>query len=315
MKPFKAITASQYETFERHFKLPKLLFESSRYKDMRLDTKVAYSILRDRLDLSFKNNWIDDKGSIYLVYSNANLAEILGCSKSTLLRIKKELAKYGLIKEVQQSNDKNGSLANRIYLANLIVDDELEMSSKTPVSNSNRGGAKKTPPRCQNEAGRVSELRTNETEYSETEYSDYYSSRNAEKISDEISQPAGTDSSSSFNNSNSYIAPKYYSLLQVIADQYNGKFTQMDLFTGEFQNYSLTHRQKMLIGQYLSEGYVTSQEVLNMIDRIPIDCEHPLAYLLKMLENLKEERRLEAKAVAHAQAKLRYGNHDNEERK
>lgn len=146
MKPFKAITASQYETFERHFKLPKLLFESSRYKDMRLDTKVAYSILRDRLDLSFKNNWVDDKGSIYLVYSNANLAEILGCSKSTLLRIKKELAKYGLIKEVQQSNDKNGSLANRIYLANLIVDDELEMSSKTPVSNSNRGGAKKHPP-------------------------------------------------------------------------------------------------------------------------------------------------------------------------
>lgn len=63
----------------------------------------------------------------------------------------------------------------------------------------------------------------------------------------------------------------------------------------------------MKIGQYLTEEYVTSHEVIEMIERMPYDCEHPLAYLMKMLENLKEERRLEAKIVAHKQAELRYG--------
>lgn len=65
-----------------------------------------------------------------------------------------------------------------------------------------------------------------------------------------------------------YIKPEYYSLLQVIADKYNEKFIYP-------YNYSLTHQQKMLIGQFLSDGYMTSDEVLAMIDRIPEDVESP----------------------------------------
>lgn len=120
---FNAITVEQYETSERYFKLPKLLFESPRYEDMRLDSKVSYSILKDRLSLSLRNNWVDEEGLIYLVYSNTSLMKILKVSKSTLLRIKKQLAEYDLIKEVQQSTSSKGNLANRIYLGNLIVDD------------------------------------------------------------------------------------------------------------------------------------------------------------------------------------------------
>ena len=96
-----------------------------------------------------------------------------------------------------------------------------------------------------------------------------------------------------------YIKPEYYSLLQVIADKYNEKFIYP-------YNYSLTHQQKMLIGQFLSEGYMTSDEVLAMIDRIPEDVESPLAYLISSMERLKEERLLEAKAIAHENARRKY---------
>ena len=48
----KRITANQYQTSERYYKLPKLLFESERYKDMKLEVKVAYAVLKDRLELS-----------------------------------------------------------------------------------------------------------------------------------------------------------------------------------------------------------------------------------------------------------------------
>ncbi|RKV98593.1 MAG: lantibiotic (srt) production protein [Streptococcus sp.] len=45
----KRITANQYQTSERYYKLPKLLFESDRYKDMKLEVKVAYAVLKDGL--------------------------------------------------------------------------------------------------------------------------------------------------------------------------------------------------------------------------------------------------------------------------
>lgn len=68
----KRITANQYQTSERYYKLPKLLFESERYKNMKLEVKVVYSVLKDRLELSLSKGWIDEDGTIYLIYSNSN---------------------------------------------------------------------------------------------------------------------------------------------------------------------------------------------------------------------------------------------------
>lgn len=126
----KRITANQYQTSERYYKLPKVLFESERYKDMKLEVKVAYAVLKDRLELSLSKGWIDEDGAIYLIYSNSNLMALLGCSKSKLLSIKKNLREFGLMDEVQQSSSEKGRMANKIYLG------ELE-HEHTPVLDSN----------------------------------------------------------------------------------------------------------------------------------------------------------------------------------
>lgn len=57
MENINLISADEYQTSERFYALPKILFESDLYKEMRLDAKVFYAILKDRLSLSFKNNW------------------------------------------------------------------------------------------------------------------------------------------------------------------------------------------------------------------------------------------------------------------
>lgn len=61
----KRVTANQYQTSERYYKLPKLLFESERYKNMKPEVKVVYSVLKDRLELSLSKGWIDEDGTIY----------------------------------------------------------------------------------------------------------------------------------------------------------------------------------------------------------------------------------------------------------
>ena len=180
MTKIQMITADEFQTSERFYALPKILFESDRYKQMRIDTKVAYAILKDRLSLSLKNNWIDEAGYIYLVYSNANLMEILNCSKSTLLRIKKQLTEYGLIYEVKQSNSQKGTLANRIYLGQLIddkstrtlVNTDFSKPDTPQVSDLDQGGTRFNLGGCQIQPRGVSDSATNDTDNSDTNISD-----------------------------------------------------------------------------------------------------------------------------------------------
>ena len=150
----KRITANQYQTSERYYKLPKVLFESERYKDLKLEVKVAYAVLKDRLELSLSKGWIDEDGAIYLIYSNSNLMALLGCSKSKLLSSEK------------------GRMANKIYLG------ELE-HEPSPVLDSNGTSVKKTLGGSQSKTGPVlnsapSETEGSETKYSETEGNDFF---------------------------------------------------------------------------------------------------------------------------------------------
>ena len=151
----KRITANQYQTSERYYKLPKILFEDEKYMDMKLEVKVAYSILKDRLELSLSRGWIDEEGAVYLVFSNSKLMRLLGCSKSKLLSIKKTLKEYDLIDEVQQSSSEKGRLANKIYLGEL---------SSTPVANSNWASVKKRLGQVENETTPVSHSAPSETD-------------------------------------------------------------------------------------------------------------------------------------------------------
>ena len=160
----KRITANHYQTSERYYKLPKLLFESERYKDMKLEVKVPYAVLKDRLKLSLSKGWIDDDGAIYLVYSNSKLMALLGCSKSKLLTNKKTSREYGLIDEVQQSSSEKGRMAIRFIWGSWNMNLPQSQIQMGVVFKKTRGG--------QNQPGPVLNSATSETEVSETDVSE-----------------------------------------------------------------------------------------------------------------------------------------------
>ena len=104
-------TASEEVTL-RFYQVPKALFKNPVYKGLGLGPKLMYSILRDRLDLSIKNNWKDEKGYIYLIFSIEDLSGLLEINKETATTYKRKLVKYKLIidKRMGQGN------SNRIYV-------------------------------------------------------------------------------------------------------------------------------------------------------------------------------------------------------
>lgn len=48
-----------------------------------------------KMNLSRKNGWLDEKGRVYIRWSNEELCKDLGRSEPTVVKIKKELEKEG----------------------------------------------------------------------------------------------------------------------------------------------------------------------------------------------------------------------------
>ena len=55
-----------YET--RFFQFPQVLLYGEKYKKLSDSAKLGYMILRDRLDYSLRNNWIDEKNRVYFIF-------------------------------------------------------------------------------------------------------------------------------------------------------------------------------------------------------------------------------------------------------
>ncbi|HDH6785648.1 TPA: replication initiator protein A [Staphylococcus aureus] len=91
---------------ERFYQLPKVFFTNPTYMKLKNDSKIAYAILQDRLQLSIKNEWIDEDGRIYFVYTDKKLMEILNVSKNHVTTIKKELKEANLLIQKRQGLNK-----------------------------------------------------------------------------------------------------------------------------------------------------------------------------------------------------------------
>ena len=105
----------------RFFQVPKSLFNNPAYKSLSLGPKLMYSILRDRLDLSIKNNWKDEKRYIYLIFSIDELSKLLEINKETVTTYKRKLVKYKLILDKRLGQGK----PNRIYVLKPEIKDFL----------------------------------------------------------------------------------------------------------------------------------------------------------------------------------------------
>ena len=133
--PLNRFYTAQEEVTFRFYQVPKALFKNPVYKGLDLGPKLMYSVLRDRLDLSIKNNWQDEKGYIYLIFSREALSGLLEINKETATTYKRKLVKYKLIidKRMGQGN------SNRIY----VLKPEIKEFLKTENPSSRR--RKKSP--------------------------------------------------------------------------------------------------------------------------------------------------------------------------
>ena len=128
--------------------IPKMLIKDPRFKNLSGDAKILYSLLLDRTSLSKKNDWTDDEGRVYIIYTLAEMMDDLNCYEQKALKSMKELKEIGLVETVRRGLNK----PNLIYVMNFAT--ELKYTQKT--SNPQGESADKTR-NCENHSSGNSE--------------------------------------------------------------------------------------------------------------------------------------------------------------
>ena len=100
------------------YRVPKLLFTNKRFAKIDIEAKFLYGILLDRMSLSAKNGWFDEKGRVYIIFTINEIMEAFDCAKQKAIKLLDELEKKGnLIERVRQGLGK----PNLIYVKNFFT--------------------------------------------------------------------------------------------------------------------------------------------------------------------------------------------------
>ncbi len=158
------------------FRIPKLLFTDHIFTKLSSDAKVLYGILLDRMNLSMKNNWIDEENKVYIIFTIEEIAEIMCCATQKATKILQELDDKKGIGLVEKKRLGLGK-PNILYVKNFIIQEEKE---KTPIQEeiTNQELWKSQFKNDENHnSGNVNftkqellKSQCNKTEYSDTEY-------------------------------------------------------------------------------------------------------------------------------------------------
>ncbi|TYR24863.1 replication initiator protein A [Staphylococcus epidermidis] len=164
MSNFKRIAIQEFEK-ERFYKLYKFLFEDDYFKKLSDSSKIAYCMFRDRFELSKMNNWIDESGNVYLIFTTKDLCNLLNCGTQKVTKIKKELENFNLLEQERMGLNK----PNKIYI----------LEPQTPFKyNTNKEFRKSKFQSFENQNSRVLKVKkqefrkskSNDTDSSDTDY-------------------------------------------------------------------------------------------------------------------------------------------------
>ena len=117
------------------YQFPQWLLDEI-YKDLSLRAKVMYMLIFDRRTLSIQNKWHDKNGDVFVYFTNQQFMDLLNCNEKTVIKAKKELQDFGLIKEERQGVNK----PNRLYISGTVKNtgQELEKLQYGTVKNTGK---------------------------------------------------------------------------------------------------------------------------------------------------------------------------------
>lgn len=148
---FDYFYGQQAEQFS-FYRIPKVLFADQRFSNISTDAKVLYGVLLDRMNLSARNDWLDQDGRVYIIFTIEEIMEKLSCGNKKAVLLLTELErKAELIERKRQGLGK----PNLIYVKNFIRGhtDDLAAQHFQKCQNDTSGNVKITRPEMSEQHG------------------------------------------------------------------------------------------------------------------------------------------------------------------
>ena len=134
---FDYFYGAQAEQFS-FYRVPKVLFTKEQFKQLSAEAKILYGIMLDKLDLSVKNKWVDEKGRVYIIYTIEQIMADMNCADQKATKLLDELEKKcGLIERKRQGLGK----PNLIFVKNFITGVEGSMMAQIQNRENHDSGA------------------------------------------------------------------------------------------------------------------------------------------------------------------------------
>ena len=112
---------------EKYYKFPSFLMSNSNYSSMTDSTKITYMLFKNEFRRALHEKWIDEKGILYLEFTQKRLMALLNCYQGKVAKIITELEEYGLIEvvkgEFNTATRKNEKSRYYLLQPNITADD------------------------------------------------------------------------------------------------------------------------------------------------------------------------------------------------
>ena len=115
---YYGIEAEQYS----FYRVPKVLFTAECFKSLSCEAKILYGLMLDRMGLSIKNQWFDEKNRVYIIFTVEEVMELLGCSRQKAIKTIAELDKEKGIGLIEKKRLGLGR-PNMIYVKNFLMEE------------------------------------------------------------------------------------------------------------------------------------------------------------------------------------------------
>lgn len=107
------------------YRIPKILFTNDYFKELSCEAKVLYGLMLDRMALSVKNRWIDNKDRVYIIFTLEEVMQYMNCGRDKGMKTLAELDTkkgIGLIERVKQGFGK----PDIIYIKSFLIKEKTE---------------------------------------------------------------------------------------------------------------------------------------------------------------------------------------------
>lgn len=134
----------------RYIQLPTILLEHEKFSGLSLESIVLYSMMLNRISLSFRNGWIDEHSRVFIYFTLEEVMIKLRCKTDKAVRIMAELDSVkgiGLIEKKRQGLGKPTIIYVKNFMS-IFKNQELENMEVQTSEKSNSGTRKNRNQDC-----------------------------------------------------------------------------------------------------------------------------------------------------------------------